>query len=210
MFLRRKKRAPHHWLRQFVWPTIGWRRATRYLGHRVARLPGTPYSLAAGLACGAAISFTPFVGLHFALAAVMAWSLRASVIASAIGTAVGNPWTFPFIWMLIYRLGTWMGASGIGPADHGQDFSAVFGSLLLALLRLDFESFFDKVWPVWWPMVIGSLPAAIAVWVLSYLVTKPLIAAYQRRRIARRARRAARRGARREVGEGAVGKEVQG
>ena len=41
--------------------------------HRIKRLPGTPQSIAAGVACGVAASFTPFIGLHFVLAALFAW-----------------------------------------------------------------------------------------------------------------------------------------
>ena len=33
-----------------------------YLVKRVTRLSGTPHSIAAGAACGVAISFTPFLG----------------------------------------------------------------------------------------------------------------------------------------------------
>ena len=53
-----------------IWPTIGWKRLLRYWVIRITRLPGSVYSISAGFACGAAISFTPFVGLHFILGAL--------------------------------------------------------------------------------------------------------------------------------------------
>ena len=43
-----------------------------------------------GFACGAAVSFTPFIGFHSALAALLAWSIGGNILASAIGTAVGH------------------------------------------------------------------------------------------------------------------------
>ena len=110
MFQRRHKATFIDKLIGFFWPKAGWKRSTKYIGHRVARIPGSPYSIAAGFACGAAISFTPFVGLHLAGGALFAWLIRGNLVASWIGTLVGNPWTFPFIWVGIYRLGLMMGA----------------------------------------------------------------------------------------------------
>src|SRR5690554_1247974 len=105
MFARRRRRSPLGRLRQAVWPSMGFRRWGRYVGHRVARLPDSPEAIAGGLAWGAAMSFTPLVGLQLAFAALGAWATRCNVIASAVGTGVGNPWTFPFIWAAIYRTG---------------------------------------------------------------------------------------------------------
>ena len=109
MFKRREKPKLHHRARDFLWPSLGWKRSTEYLFHRIGRLPGSSHTIAAGFACGAAISFTPFVGLHFVFGGICAWAIRANIMASIIGTAVGNPWSFPFIWTLIYNLGVWMG-----------------------------------------------------------------------------------------------------
>ena len=81
MFKRRAKLSLWSVARNFLWPRIGWNRSTKYVIHRVSRLRGTPYALAAGFACGAAISFTPFVGLHFLLSAALAWLIRANIIA---------------------------------------------------------------------------------------------------------------------------------
>ena len=175
-------------LRDFVWPRSGWRRSTEYLRHRVFRLPGTPYAVAAGLASGAAISFTPFVGFHFVLAALFAWLLRASIVAAAIGTAVGNPWTFPFIWVWVYELGTWFGAGGASAAGK-LDFTGLFAAILQALLRFDMIYLLETAWPVVMPMLAGSVPTAIVVWFVIYLPIKPMIATYHHRRLMTRRRR---------------------
>ena len=91
MFKRREKISVFSRVGDFFWPQSGWKRSSHYLFHRLARLPGTPYSIAAGFACGAAVSFTPFVGLHFVLGGVFAYIIRGNILSSAIGTAVGNP-----------------------------------------------------------------------------------------------------------------------
>ena len=52
---------------------MGFVRMIKYFGHRVGRLPGTPYSISAGFAFGVAFSFTPFLGFHIAFAIGFAW-----------------------------------------------------------------------------------------------------------------------------------------
>ena len=105
MFRRRQPIPFLRPLRGWLWPHIGWRRR-HYLVKRLTRLPGTPHSIAAGFACGVAISFTPFIGLHTLLsAACCALLVRGNYLAAVVGTLVGNPWTFPFIWLVSYQLG---------------------------------------------------------------------------------------------------------
>ena len=65
IFKRRDQLSTIKKILYFFWPSTGWRRAWAYIMHRIGRFPGTPYSIASGIACGVAISFTPFVGLHF-------------------------------------------------------------------------------------------------------------------------------------------------
>jgi len=182
MFDRRSKLRLHHRVSNFFWPSIGWRRSVKYLLHRLGRLPGTPYSIACGFACGAAISFSPFVGFHFVLGGIWAWIMRANILASAIGTAVGNPWTFPFIWVWIFHVGRLMGA-GEGPADISNlDFSALFGRLTEASLNGDINGVIEVATPVLWPMLVGSIPTAAGVWLIFYFPLKNLVERYQHRR----------------------------
>lgn len=185
MFRRRQKHSSFSRLRDFFWPRAGWHRSTRYVFHRVARIPGSSYSLAAGFACGAAISFTPFIGLHFVLSALLAYVLRANIIASAIGTAVGNPWTFPFIWVGVYEVGSWLTDIN-GLHAHHVDFLEVLTESMQALYALDFQYLGDVGWPVLAPMLAGCLPVGIFVWGLSYITLRPMIAKYQSARHHRR------------------------
>ena len=188
MFPRRDKLSSLKRLREFFWPSAGFKRSSHYVFHRVARIPGSPYSIAAGFACGAAISFTPFIGLHFVLAAILAWALRANFIASAIGTVVGNPWTFPFIWLWIYKAGNLvLGADPTHPDD--MDFGALLFDAMEALWRFDFVALADTSGPVLWTMLVGSLPTGLFVWILFYAVLQPLVGRYQINRIHRRQRK---------------------
>ena len=189
MFRRRNKPNAFDWLRNIFWPRIGWRRAWVYWLHRMGRLPGSDYSISVGFAFGAAISFTPFVGLHFLLAALLSWICRANILASAIGTAVGNPWTFPFIWIWIYKLGVWMGYETPEANVPSMDFAGFFGNMLKSLLRFDLNYLAETAWPIFGPMLLGSLPTAIIAWLAFYLIWHWSISAYRRARLRRRAAR---------------------
>lgn len=175
MFKRRNPLPLSQRAREIVWPRAGWRRTALYAVHRLGRLPGTPYRIAAGFACGAAVSFTPFMGLHFILAALLALLVRGNVIASAIGTAVGNPWTFPFIWIWTYKLGRWMlGGAGV--------------SLLQEHMSMHY--IFHNFTSVFWPITVGSVPTAIVAWFIFFWLVRALVLQYQRRRERRLQKRA--------------------
>ena len=192
MFRRRRQQPVHHRVGNLIWPRIGFRRSLTYIWHRVGRLHGTPHSIAGGFAAGAAVSFTPFVGAHFVLAALVSLATRSNVVAGLLGTAVGNPWTFPFIWIWTYELGQRM---GIGSGLMGEpDFVAIFTDLpsviVKAFISFDLDAaYFENVWAVMWPMMIGSIPSFILIWLAFYVVLKPVVATYQVRRIARRRRK---------------------
>ena len=202
MFRRRTRPGLISRARDSVWPRKGWRRAAAYYAHRIKRLPGSPKSIAAGFACGAAVSFTPFVGLHFVFAALLAWIVGGNIIASLIGTAVGNPWTFPFIWVWIYELGIWM--LGWDAAQGAADqiaFADVFAQLFVSALRFDFAGFVKYVWPVVWPMFVGGVATSAVIWMAVYWPVRGAVAEYQ---ILRHRRIVKRRAANRKAGGGAV------
>ena len=175
MFSRRNKRSLFSRFWRLMWPHMGWKRTIAYWAHRIYRLPGSIYAISAGIAFGAAISFTPFVGLHLVLAALLAWIFRANILASAIGTLVGNPWTFPFIWLWIYQLGIWMGFGGITEDLKNLHFSSLFGSVLTALLNFDAIYLMKVAWPILSPMLAGALPTSIVSWIGFYFLSKFLI-----------------------------------
>lgn len=188
LFNRRVKPTFGRRMRDFLWPRAGLRRSGRYIAHRVGRMPGTPYGIAAGFACGAAVSMTPFPGFHFVLAGLLAWGLRASIIASAIGTVVGNPWTFPLIWLWIFKLGTWMlGADGD-----------------LAAHEISMGYLWQHPWQALLPMVVGAVPTAIATWFLFFWVIRRMVARYQVVRRQRLSRAASVRRARGVVEQGSA------
>jgi uncharacterized protein (DUF2062 family) len=186
MFRSRARPSVLSLITKVVWPKSGWRRAGGYLMHRLHRLPGTPYSIAAGLASGVAMSMTPFIGVHFFMAGGLAWLIRGNVLASAFGTIAGNPWTFPVIWISSHRIGTWMLGEESAAAAGGHNFSDMFSALVRSLIEGDGDLFLDQVWPVWWPMILGCIPLTLIAWIGVYTLFYRPIEVYQVRRRAKR------------------------
>lgn len=169
---RRQPLSPYRRLRGWLWPYIGWRRAGRYLLMRIQRMPGTPHSIAAGFAAGAAVSFTPFLGAHFVMAFALAWLTRGNMLAAALGTLFGNPWTFPLIFAATYELGCFL----LGMEPHG----------LRHLAHLDLQMLLERVRHLLWPMIVGSVPLGLLAWLATYLVFIRIVAGLQERRRRRR------------------------
>lgn len=151
---------------------------------RVLRLRGTPHTIAAGAAAGAAVSFLPFPGLHFGLGALLAFAIRGSVLASAVGTVIGNFWTFPFIWLASYRIGRWLGA-GEGAAVSGESLGRRLTGLAGDVWSGNFAKAAADGWPVFQPMLVGGGLMAIVVFVVFYFAIRNATAVYQSRRRAR-------------------------
>lgn len=191
MFKRRVPLPVHRKAMASVWPEMGWRRATRYLMYRIGRLPGSGYAIAGGFAWGAAMSFTPFIGLHIVLSAFGAWLSRCSIVAAILGTIIGNPWTFPFIWIWLYKSGVAMGFGQRGVNAEAMDFSGLFGSITEATLRGDWSFIAEHALPVLTPMLASAIPTAVIVWVIFFLLLKPVIERYKSAAQKRRAARAA-------------------
>lgn len=173
MFQRRKRRTSAQKLREFFWPSMGLRRLGTYYKHRMGRLPGTPYFIAAGLASGVAVSFTPFVGLHILIGGAICWAVRGSFVSMVLGTLLaGNPWTFPVIWVISFKLGHAM----LGRV--GRNAGEMTDQLNLALLLKNPEGLLA-------PMTLGSLPLSIFFWILSFYICRKVVAKYKTARLDR-------------------------
>jgi len=142
---------------------------------RLRRLPGTPHSIAVGFATGAAVAVTPFLGGHLLLACGLAGIARGSMLAAAFGTLLGNPWTYPLFFAADYRLGCFL----LGLPAHR----------LLHLAPLDPGTVVNEFRLLLWPMTVGCVPLAAAIWVTSYFPLVRAIAAVQEQQRRRREQR---------------------
>ncbi|MFW6077592.1 MAG: DUF2062 domain-containing protein [Hyphomicrobiales bacterium] len=187
LFRRREGPTLFQKVLSFVWPRRGLQRGWRYLWHRVTRISATPHTIALGVAIGAFVSFTPFVGLHFLLAAALAVALGGSILASALGTAVGNPLTFPFIWLASYNLGALL----LGYRQRSRIRIELPDDMLLLVFTEPgtvWRAFWSAVDPYIIPMTVGGIPLGLACGVAVYVIARSAVAGYQHRRQARMCR----------------------
>ena len=185
--------------KELLWPRGGWARAFRYIRHRVRRLPDTPERIARGIWAGVFTTFTPFYGLHFLLAAILAVAMRGNIFSALLSTFFGNPFTYiPIIATSMY---TGYQLLGLDPsllkfrANEGNTYPTVgerFGDAATTLgsnFRAMFTSkdadwsdlhlFYDEVF---FPFLIGGLIPGVVVATTAYYISVPLISAYQKRR----------------------------
>lgn len=179
------------WLLEAVYPKAGWRRVASYVGHRLRRLPDSSHKIARGIAVGVLVSFSPFFGLHFILAMLLALLLRGNVAAALLGTFFGNPLTFPFIAAGSLSLGHWiLGDSSyvVGDTSIFQMFryaSADFWFNFQAIFTPEHANWTDlKIFlsDVFLPYLVGGMGPGIISATTSYFISQPLISAYQKRR----------------------------
>lgn len=175
LFRRRKPAGFREKLRELVWPRKGFLRSLRYLQKRIVRLRASPHAIAAGVAVGACVSWTPFIGFHFIMAFVLAYFVAGNLVAAALGCAAfGNPLTYPFIWGLTWEMGQ-LFLGGGGSRTHGVDLPALFEKLDLS-----------QLWgPILEPMLIGAIPFALFTGVIVYVILFYAISRFQMSRRAR-------------------------
>ncbi|MBD3626000.1 MAG: DUF2062 domain-containing protein [Rhodobacteraceae bacterium] len=202
VFKRRKQLSTARQVREFIYPSSGWRRAIEYFGHRLKRLPDTPHKIALGFSCGVFVSFSPLFGLHFIYAGICAMLVRGNLLAAFLGTLFGNPITFPFIAGTALGLGRkMMGAARDGENMHSikESFAGAFSGLWQSLKAMfGFgQPAWDRLGAFFWDVFVpyfagGIIPGLIAA-VAMYFLTRPLVAAYQAQRRKRLCERAQQR-----------------
>ncbi|WP_420861450.1 DUF2062 domain-containing protein [Algirhabdus cladophorae] len=190
MFKRRDKRSLWQVTRDLIYPRGGWARAFSYIKHRVRRLPDPPERIARGIFAGIFVTFTPFFGLHFFLAAFLAFLMRGNIIAALLATFFGNPVTFVFIAAGSLQFGHFL--LGTRPTGQGNGLGRKFSDAGHDLWFNFTALFTDRVadWSHWsvffkevfYPYLIGGIFPGVLIGWLAYYLSVPLIRAYQNRR----------------------------
>lgn len=194
VFKRRDRRSALQAASEFVYPRGGWTRAFHYVKHRVRRLPDTPERIARGIGAGVFASFTPFYGLHFVVAAVLARLINGNILAALSGTFFGNPLTYVPIGVICLQTGHFL----LGTQYDEGDTQGLMGKFADALgdLKNNFVALFtDRVadWhglaqfydDVFYPYMIGGIIPGIVAGVICGYLSLPLIRTYQQRRRAK-------------------------
>ena len=200
VFKRRTPRTYFQFVSESFFPKGGWRRAGWYIAYRLRRLPDPAHKISRGIAAGVFTSFTPLFGFHFVLAASIARALRGNMVAAVLATFFGNPLTFPLIAAVSMEFGSYLlGQHGYplhlvwsafqdAAQDLWRNFIAIFTEDTARWSGL--SRFFDRVFL---PYLVGGILPGIVCGFASYFLSNPLIAAYQKARLARLKKRFAKK-----------------
>lgn len=190
-----KRRTPKTYWEAFkhaLYPRGGWTRAIQYIIHRVRRLPDPAHKISRGIAVGVFTCFTPFFGMHFFIAAWLAWLVRGNVMAALMATFFGNPLTFPIIAAVSMELGAFLlgrppiplqlvlPAFSDAAVELWQNFMAMFTVEETAWGSL--RGFWHRYFL---PYLVGGILPGITCGVAGYLLSNPVLNAYQKARVAR-------------------------
>lgn len=183
LFGRRQPPTIMERLRTWLWPRRNWSRSLRYFLLRLERLQASPHQVALGCAAGVFASITPLLGTQMLLAAALAVAIRASVPAALIGTFFGNPLSWPLIWGSTYMAGCHL--LGVESIFVVGDFDQYFAPLKAALASASPEmvsAALNSLWPIFKPMLVGSVPLGLLTAIVIYYALRPAVTAYQRSR----------------------------
>jgi uncharacterized protein len=193
VFKRRDRRPFTRILREFFYPRGGLIRATRYVLHRMRRLPDPPHRVARGVFAGSLIGFLPLPGLQFLAAWGAARLIRGNVLAALLGTFNTNPLTTPFFAVFAITLGHWI--TGIKAPLSAEGVGRAFGHagrdiwINIKAPFTDHVANWDGLIQFWHtiyvPYFVGSLIPGVVLSLIAYYLTIPLVAAYQKAREAK-------------------------
>ena len=122
--------------------------------YKITKIKDFPESIAVGVAWGVAVSFTPLLGFHLIICYLGTWLMKGNLIAATVGTIIGNPWTFPLIFYLDYKVGTTIFLERINYYEFKISFFV--------------EHFED----LFYPTLLGSFPIAVIMWFVTFYICK--------------------------------------
>jgi len=153
---------------------LRWRRRWKVLVLDLLGREESPERVAAAIAVGIGVGFSPFIGFHIWIALGLAFLFRLNKIDAALGQFVGNPWTLPAVYALGYRLGRRL---------LNYDRRSVPGLAWDRLLHSDFWKAFQG--PAFAPrllsFLVGTMVIATFIAVATYGLFLAILRLYHRR-----------------------------
>jgi uncharacterized protein (DUF2062 family) len=153
---------------------LKWRRRWKVLVLDLLGREESPERVAAAIAVGIGVGFSPFIGFHIWIALGLAFLFRLNKIDAALGQFVGNPWTLPAVYALGYRLGRRL---------LNYDRRSVPGLAWDRLLHSDFWNAFKG--PAFAPrllsFLVGTMVIATFIAVATYGLSLAILRLYHRR-----------------------------
>jgi len=184
---------------------LRWRRRFRILVLDLLGREESPERVAAAIALGIGIGFSPFIGLHVWIALGLALLFGLNTIDAALGTLVGNFWTWPPVFHFGYRLGRFLlGFSHRGvPRLNWRPLAQHDMTWVLHPIRTAHEIFGPRAFlPRLSSFLLGTTILAALIGLTTYFVAQNLLALYHRRHPSIAARAARRRIHKHRLGPG--------
>jgi uncharacterized protein (DUF2062 family) len=191
VFRRRDRRSVLRTIADFLYPRGGWTRAFHYIRHRLRRLPDTPERIARGIWAGVFTTFTPFYTMHFLVAFLIGRAIRGNIFAALMATFFGNPLTYVPIGFVSLKTGHFI----LGTTFEEGAARSFGGKFVDAAHDLygNFVALFSDRQPDWHglsvfyheiflPYLVGGIIPGIITATICYILSLPVIRAYQKRR----------------------------
>ena len=140
----------------------------------------SPHRIALAFALGVFLGISPFLGLHYIAAILLALLFRLNKLVAVIGVSVNNPWTI----VPISTFCVWIGAKiiGIKKVLPEIDWAGISLTKIIAKFS-DIESLkimIKQLWPVISSFFVGSMLICTISAVISYFIIQILLAKYKK------------------------------
>jgi uncharacterized protein (DUF2062 family) len=134
----------------------------------------TPEAIAGGAAIGIFLGFTPLFGLKTVLAILFAWLTRSNILAAVIAGTLHDlilP-LMPVIYVWEYKMGFWL----LSSPHHWP--------AKLSKVHLGWQEWrnWRSFLPIGKPLLVGSIVYAIPAALITFLLTRTIVARHQKKK----------------------------
>jgi len=146
----------------------------------ILKIKESPRRIALAFALGVFIGISPFLGLHYISAILLAWLFRLNKLVAVVGVSVNNPWTI----VPISTFCVWIGAKmmGIKEVLPEVDWDSISLSNIIGKFS-DMESLkimIKQLWPVLSSFFVGSMLICTISAIASYFIIQILLKKYKK------------------------------
>ena len=135
---------------------------------KLGTLEGSKHHLSLSFAIGVLIGFSPFLGLHTAIALALCFLTGLNKPALMIGTFLNMPWIIP----AYYSFSTWLGSVILDMPGTGLPAGLGFRDLF----STEFARWIASQWILLIPAFVGSMIMATVLAVVAYILVFSLLA----------------------------------
>jgi uncharacterized protein (DUF2062 family) len=152
------------------------RAAARRWVQSLLHVHDTPERTALAVGLGVAIGFSPFIGLHTAMAVALAFFLNLNRVAVLAGAWLNLPWIMAAYYAGATALGAWLLRTPVPPHLMSQ----IERAWSLSGWDSRIGAFASLVEPLIWPFALGSLIGSAVLGPLAYHLLRPILVARYR------------------------------